>query len=122
MASLAKQLLTRVELEDTEPLAKADIIELITTIAVYKFANLGRAEVEAMLGITLEETRFYQEVKEEGRSEGRDQGRAEGINQGMEQMLSRTVPILLKTGMSIEQIAEQLEVDVETIRRFAGQG
>lgn len=30
---------------------------------VYKFAQLSRAEVEAMLGITLQETRVYQEAR-----------------------------------------------------------
>jgi predicted transposase YdaD len=43
------------------------IIELITTIMVYKFENKSRIEVEEMLGITLQETRVYREIKEEGR-------------------------------------------------------
>jgi predicted transposase YdaD len=49
------------------------IMEMITTIMVYKFTNLNRREVEAMLGIALQETRVYQEAKEEGREEGRQQ-------------------------------------------------
>ena len=44
-------------------------MEMLTTIMVYKFTNLSRQEVEAMLGITLEQTRVYQEAKEEGREE-----------------------------------------------------
>ncbi len=43
---------------------------MITTIMVYKFTSLSRQEVEAMLGITLQQTRVYQEAKEEGRQEG----------------------------------------------------
>lgn len=52
------------------PQARQAIIEMITTILVYKFTHLSRQEVEAMLGITtLQETRFYQEAREEGREE-----------------------------------------------------
>jgi predicted transposase YdaD len=43
-----------------------DIIEMVTTIMVYKFTQLTRAEVDAMLGVTLQETRIYQEAKAEG--------------------------------------------------------
>jgi predicted transposase YdaD len=46
---------------------------MITTIMVYKFEKLSRMEVESMLGITLKETRVYQEIKEEGREEGREE-------------------------------------------------
>jgi predicted transposase YdaD len=40
-----------------------DIIELVSTIIVYKFSNLSRDEVAAMLGIELEQTRVYREAK-----------------------------------------------------------
>ncbi len=40
---------------------------MVSTIVVYKFNNLSRAEVEAMLGIELQQTRVYQEAREEGR-------------------------------------------------------
>lgn len=53
-----------------------------------------------MLGLTLEQTRVYLEAKAEGR----------------EEMLKLTVPLLLKTGMSVEQIAQQLNVDIESVR------
>ncbi|MBD6619508.1 hypothetical protein FNW02_27695 [Komarekiella sp. 'clone 1'] len=76
---------------------------MITTIAVYKFSSLSREEVEAVLGLTLEQTRVYQEAK----AEGREEREAE--------MLKVTVPLLLKTGMSVEQIAQQLNVDVEAV-------
>jgi predicted transposase/invertase (TIGR01784 family) len=117
MATQAKQLLARVEHEDVGLLGKNDIIDVITTIAVYKFTNLSRAEVEAMLGIAFEETRIYREVKEEGRAEGREQG----ISQGKEEMLARTVPVLLEAGFTLEQIAERLGVELEAVRRLAEQ-
>jgi predicted transposase YdaD len=46
------------------------IINLLTTIMVYKFESKSQREVEEMLGITLQETRVYREIKEEGRQEG----------------------------------------------------
>ncbi|WP_016953194.1 Rpn family recombination-promoting nuclease/putative transposase [Anabaena sp. PCC 7108] len=65
----ARYLLTRTSEEIPSPSSRA-IIEMITTIMVYKFEQLSRREVESMLGITLKETRVYQEIKEEGREEG----------------------------------------------------
>jgi predicted transposase/invertase (TIGR01784 family) len=42
------------------------IIDLISTIIVYKFSNLSRDEVDAMLGIELEQTRVYREAEQKG--------------------------------------------------------
>ena len=117
MAEQARLLIERVQLESTGTIPKSEIIDIITTIAVYKFSSLSREEVEAMLGLTLEETRVYREAKAEGREEGREEGRQEQISE----MLKAVVPLLLKTGMSIEQIAQQLNVDVEAVRLAAQQ-
>ncbi|MBD1821560.1 Rpn family recombination-promoting nuclease/putative transposase [Cyanobacteria bacterium FACHB-DQ100] len=66
---VARALLARSRGEASQEAIRA-IIEMITTILVYKFTNLNRQEAEAMLGITtLQETRFYQEAKEDGREE-----------------------------------------------------
>ncbi len=59
-----------------------------------------------MLGLSAQ-TKVYQEAKAEGRAEGRLE------------MLAATVPLLLKTGMTIEQIAEQLKVDVAAVQQAA---
>lgn len=109
MAEQAKQLIERVQLEETGTLPKNEIIDIITTIAVYKFSSLSREEVEAMLGLTLEQTRFYQEAKAEGREEQKTE------------ILRAVVPLLLKTGMTVEQIAQQLNVDVEAVKSAAQQ-
>ncbi|MBN3926311.1 hypothetical protein [Nostoc sp. NMS4] len=61
-----------------------------------------------MLGLTLEQTRVYQEAKAEGRKEGREERKTE--------MLKLTVPLLLKTGMSMEEIAQHLNVDIEAVQ------
>jgi predicted transposase/invertase (TIGR01784 family) len=44
----------------------SDIINLLSTIIVYKFSNLSRDEVDAMLGIELKQTRVYQEAQIDG--------------------------------------------------------
>jgi predicted transposase YdaD len=59
-----------------------------------------------MLGITLEETRVYQEAKEEGREEREAE------------LLKVAVPLLLKSGMSVEQIAQQFNVAVESVEKY----
>lgn len=104
MVEKAKRLIERVQQEPISTLVKDDIIDVITTIAVYKFANLSREEVEAMLGVKLEETRIYQEAKEEGRQEGRQELKLE------------LVPRLLASGMSIEEVAQLLSLTIEQVR------
>ena len=65
------------QIQKTEPFGKQDIVDLITTITVYKFTHLSRLEVEAMIGVSLEETRVYQEAKAEGKAEGQlEEGRS----------------------------------------------
>jgi predicted transposase YdaD len=61
--------LARAQQEVSEPEASRAIINTIATIIVYKFTNLSRPEVEAMLGMRLEESRVYREAKEEGRQQ-----------------------------------------------------
>lgn len=61
----ARYLLERSAVEGNETASRA-IMELVTTIMLYKFEQLSRTEIEQMLGITLKETRVYREIKEEG--------------------------------------------------------
>lgn len=74
MPRIARTLLERSRREVSQE-ASRGIIEMLTTILVYKFTNLNRRGAEAMLGISLQETRFYQEAKEEGREEERENTR-----------------------------------------------
>jgi predicted transposase YdaD len=41
---------------------------------MYRFERLSLREVQAMLGISLEKSRAYQEIKQEGRQEGLQEG------------------------------------------------
>jgi predicted transposase YdaD len=66
----ARELIRQANQEDTGFLSKKEIIDMVCTIAVYKFSKLSRDEVEAMLGLRLEETRVYQEASAEGEERG----------------------------------------------------
>jgi len=69
---------------------------------VYKFSTYSRQELEAMFGLTeWRQTRFYQEVEEETQLKTK----------------LETIPRLLKMGLSIEQIAEALELKIEVVQQ-----
>jgi predicted transposase/invertase (TIGR01784 family) len=90
------------EQAQAEPLEtiRRDTMELIETVALYKFPAMSRGELEAMLNLSdLIQTRFYQEAKKEGEQEGK----------------LKTVPELLKLGLSLEQIAQALHLPTEEV-------
>ena len=70
----ARYLINRALQTGLTPVSRA-IIEVITTIISYRFETLSKREVEAMLDITIQDTRIYQEIKEEGWQEGRQEGK-----------------------------------------------
>jgi predicted transposase/invertase (TIGR01784 family) len=78
------------------------IIDLISTIIVYKFGNLSRDEVAAMLGIELEQTRVYQEARLEGEAIGEARGKAEEGRSLVIKLLTR------KLGNLNPQLQEQV--------------
>jgi predicted transposase/invertase (TIGR01784 family) len=58
-----------------------------------------------MLGLgDLKDTRFYQEAKQEGEQEGEQKAKIE------------SVPRLLQMGLTLEQIAQGLNLPIETVR------
>ncbi|MBW4554250.1 MAG: Rpn family recombination-promoting nuclease/putative transposase [Aphanocapsa sp. GSE-SYN-MK-11-07L] len=75
--AVARDLLARTQQEFSAKEQK-DMVDIVTSIMVYKFANLSRSEIKAMLGLDLtKEPRAIQEAKQEGREEGREEGRQE---------------------------------------------
>ncbi|MCM2407756.1 hypothetical protein MMC39_17240 [Anabaena sp. CCAP 1446/1C] len=69
---------------------------------IYKFSTYSRQELETMFGLTeWRQTRFYQEVQEETELKTK----------------LETIPRLLKMGLSVEQIAEALELNIEVVRQ-----
>jgi len=72
---LVQQLLQRAKTEIADPLVTRDIIDLLETVLVSKFAQLSRKEIQAMFLLSdIKQTRVYQEAKQEGRQEGRQEG------------------------------------------------
>lgn len=79
------------------------ILDLVSTIMVYKFGNLTRDEVNAMLGIELEQTRVYQDAKAEGKAE---EGRSLVLKL-LTRKLGRSIDLDLQSrvnSLTIEQI------------------
>jgi predicted transposase/invertase (TIGR01784 family) len=102
----ARMLLNRTAREATSHAIAQGIIDLIGTIVVYKFTNLSRQEINAMLGIRLEETRVYQEAREEGREEARAEEREKiALN-------------LLRKNIPLETIAEVTELTIAQIQQL----
>ena len=78
------------------------ILEFIETIVIYKFPHLSRQEVEAMLGLDIiRNTRVYQEAFAEGEQQAK----------------LATVPRLLNMGLTVEQVAQALDLDIEVVRQ-----
>jgi predicted transposase YdaD len=86
---------------------------VITTIAVYKITQSDRSGVETMLGINIEESRIYQEIKAEGEQIGEQIGEQRGELKGN----LAAVPLLIKAGIAPEQIAAQLGVDIVLVQQ-----
>lgn len=108
----ARQLIDRARQEAAGSISTAGIIDLVETIFIYKFPRLSRQEIEQMLNLSeLKQTRVYQEALEEGREQERGEGER--------RIQLRAVPQLLRFGLSEEQVAQALGLDVEAVRRLA---
>lgn len=99
MAEQARLLIARVQQSETGTLAKNEIMEVITTIAVYKFSSLSREEVEAMLGLSIEETRIYKDLERQTKLKAAER--------------------LLSMGYSIEKVALAVDLSVEEVTEVA---
>jgi predicted transposase YdaD len=74
----------------------------VEKVIIYKFPNKSRQELEQMFDLTSwKQTQFYQDVKLEGKLEGK----------------LETIPLLKKLGLTIEQIAQELKIDVNLVRQ-----
>jgi predicted transposase/invertase (TIGR01784 family) len=81
----ARALLARAPQEAPTLAQQQAIIEMVATIMVYKFTTLSRSEIDSMLGLTIQETRVYQEAKAEGEQIGETRGLQKGQQQGQQQ-------------------------------------
>ncbi|WP_339327988.1 DUF2887 domain-containing protein [Anabaena lutea] len=103
-----KQLIQKSRQQLTDASKRQKVLELLETILVYKLSNLTRQEIEAMFTLDeLKQTRYFREVAEEANVAGKLEGKLE------------TVPLLLQLGLTVEQIAANLGVDIEAVRKVA---
>ncbi len=108
----ARELIRQTNEADTGFLSKKDIIDMICTIAVYKFSELSRDEVEAMLGLRLEETRVYKDASAEGEERGIAKGRLEGKLEG--KLEGEQALVLRLLSRRIGMIAPKTEAQIKT--------
>lgn len=102
------QLITQARQELEDVALRQKVLGLIETILVYKLINISRQELEVMFGLEdLKQTRYFREVAEEVAAKTKLETKLE------------TVPRLLQLGLSVEQIAMALELDVELVRQAA---
>jgi predicted transposase/invertase (TIGR01784 family) len=70
----AKVILNQTYEQTSDAAERRRVLEWILTVFVHKFSQLSREEIAAMLGVTkeLRESRFYQDIKKEGKEEGKE--------------------------------------------------
>jgi predicted transposase/invertase (TIGR01784 family) len=108
----ARDLIDRTKLEIDSPIKQQQLLQLIETILLYKFPTITKEEIEEMFSLSeLRNTRYFQDVFQEGKEEGRE----EGVRIGKLQ----AVPPMLAAGLSIEQIAQALDLSVEEVQQAA---
>ncbi len=109
-AEQARQSIAMARQQLSDPIVLRDLINLIETIIVYKLPQKSREEIAAMLNLSeLRQTRFYQEVKQEGLEEGLEQGERQAKLEAIRRMIT--------FGMNLESIAQLLDLSLEFVRQ-----
>ena len=106
----ARELIARVKTEVGDESLRADLIELIETVIIYKLSQLTREEIRTMLQIhDIRETRVYQDALKEGMEKG--------IERGMEKGMAIAIAKMAADKMPVAEIARILGLDVELVRK-----
>jgi len=112
----ARRTLQRVNEEIPAGPYRLEMVESAETILFYKFPQFSRKELERMFNLVdIEETAVYREAFSEGKTEGEKEGERRGKTEGR----LDAVPLLLESGVSVERVAEALNLDVDEVRRLA---
>jgi len=119
--SRAQNLLQRAQQKFSEPSQRENFIELLVELITRIFPEQSQEEVRKMLELVpVTQTRFYQEVKQEGLEQGLEQGRGEEAQALVMRLLSRrfeTIPSSAQT--KINQLnLEQTEALAEALLDF----
>lgn len=119
---LARRLVEQAKQQLTDEVVQKNLINLIETIIVYKLPQKSREEIEAMFGLSeLKQTKVYQEAKQEGLEEGRLEGKQEGLEEGERQAKLQAIARLLPMGLSVDQIAQALDLPLAVVQQTAEQ-
>jgi predicted transposase/invertase (TIGR01784 family) len=106
----ARQLIAQAQQQLTDATVQRDLINLIETIIVYKLPQKSREEIATMLNLSaLKQTRFYQEVKQEGLEEG--------LEEGERQAKIKAIPRMMNFGLNAETIAQLLDLSLELVQQ-----
>jgi predicted transposase/invertase (TIGR01784 family) len=97
----AKTILEQTQAQTSDAIEQQRVLEWVVTVFVHKFPKLSREEIKTMLGTKaeLKKTRFYQEIQEE--------------------TLAQFLPMLLRSGMSIQDIAKEVKIPVKQVKAIA---
>lgn len=109
----AKRVIQNAKKQPDATLPLEDIIELVTTIAVYKLTSFSRKEIAAMLDLQIKETRVYREIKEEGRDEGREEGERNKAVAVARKLLAEDAS--LERTPDLERIADLIGLSAEQV-------
>lgn len=98
---LAQKLVNKAKQELTDESIKQKVLAFIQSIIVYKFPNLSQEEIQAMfdLGEDIKKTGYYKSILKKTKLD--------------------VVPKLIERGLSIQEIAQMFELDVEEVRKVA---
>ncbi len=100
----AKALIKQAKQQLVDEVIKRNFIDLLETIIVYKLPRKSREEIEAMFGLSeLKQTKVYQEALEEGEQKAK----------------LETIPRMLRLGISLEIIAQSLDLPLEVVQQTA---
>jgi predicted transposase/invertase (TIGR01784 family) len=114
----ARGLITRTNQEVDSVPQQQQLLQIIETILVYKFPSMDIEEIQEMFGLSeLKQTRVYQQAF----AEGEEKGKQEGVEEGERRGKLKAVPRFIALGLTIEEIARELDLNVEDVRKAAQQ-
>ncbi|MGB5596374.1 MAG: Rpn family recombination-promoting nuclease/putative transposase [Crocosphaera sp.] len=125
-----RELIERVRQELENEQKREELLKLIETILIYKLPKMNRQEIEAMFSLSdLKNTKVYQEALQEGEKRGEQIGEKRGEQRGEKRGEQKgriaakleAVPQLLALGLSVEQIANALNLAVEQVEEISQQ-
>lgn len=100
----ARQLIHQARQQVANELQLRELLQLIETILIYKLPSKRREEIEAMFSLDdLKQTRYFQDVMADAKRQAK----------------LEAAPRLLAMGLSVEQVAEALDLEVEVVQQLS---